>query len=172
VFDDSPAAKAKIERGDVIIEFNGTDIETYDDLPRRVASTPPGSSVDVIVMRNGKRKTLHTVLEKMEATEEVALTSDETEGTDWGFKARNLTADLAQQLGLSSEDQGVVVEDVETGGPAARAGMRRGDLILEANREKVGNVGDLEKALGEDDDRLVLLVQRGRSTIYLAIEQE
>ena len=61
VFEDSPAEKAKLERGDVIIEFNGSEIENYDDLPRRVASTPPGAEAKMVIMRNGKRKKLTTV---------------------------------------------------------------------------------------------------------------
>ena len=146
VFEDSPAEKAKLERGDVIIEFNGTKIENYDDLPRRVASTPPGTKANVVVMRAGKRKQLTTVLEKMEAGEEITLTSHQSHNSNWGFEASDLTPEGAQQLGLPAGTRGVVIEDVDPEGPAARTGLRRGDIVLEANQAEVKDIEDLETA--------------------------
>jgi serine protease Do len=172
VFEDSPAEKAKLERGDVIIEFNGGAIRTYDDLPRRVASTAPGSAVEVVVMRDGKRKVLKAVLEKMEQEEEIALTSHEGHSSDWGFEARDVTPALVEQLGLPEGTRGVVIEDIDPEGPAARAGVRRGDVILEANKHELDDVGDLKGALEKSEDHVVLLLQRGESTLYLAIERE
>jgi len=172
VFEDSPAEKAKLERGDVIIEFNGTKIENYDDLPRRVASTPPGTKANVVVMRAGKRKQLTTVLEKMEAGEEITLTSHQSHNSNWGFEASDLTPEGAQQLGLPAGTRGVVIEDVDPEGPAARTGLRRGDIVLEANQAEVKDIEDLETAIGKNEERVVLLVRRGESTLYLAIERE
>ena len=172
VFEDSPAEKAKLERGDVIIEFNGTKIDNYDDLPRRVASTPPGTKADVVVVRKGKRKKLTTVLEKMDQGEEITLTSHERHTSDWGFEVSNLTPQIAEQLGLSSETRGVVIQDVDPDGPAAGAGLRRGDIVLEANQRAVERIKDLEKAIDDSDSNVVLLIQRGESSLYVAIERD
>ena len=172
VFEGSPAEKAKLERGDVIIEFNGSKIESYDDLPRRVESTPPGAEAKVVIMRNGKRKKLTTVLEKMEQEQEIELTSHQPHRSDWGFDARDLTPQVAEQLGLPSDATGVVIDAVDPDGPAARAGLRRSDVMLEANHKELRNVGDLEKALEEEDERVVLLVRRGDNTLYVALERE
>ena len=70
------------------------------------------------------------------------------------------------------DTRGVVVEDVDPDGPAARAGLRRSDIILEANRKELENLEGLEKALQMSDENVVLLLQRGESTLYLAIERE
>jgi serine protease Do len=173
VFEDSPAEKAKLERGDVIVEFDGKPIKTYDDLPRQVASTAPGTAVDIVVVREGNRTGLKAVLERMEQDEEIALASHrEGHSTDWGFKARDLTSSLIEQLGLPEDTGGVLIEDVDPEGPAARAGMRRGDVILEVNKQEVDDVPDLERALDDSDDSLVLLLQRGDSTLYLAVDRE
>ncbi len=172
VFEDSPAEKAKLERGDVIIEFNGTKIDSYDDLPRRVASTPPGTKAELVVMREGKRKKLTTVLEKMDQAEEIALTSHERHTSDWGFEVSNLTPQIAEQLGLTGETRGVVIQDVDPDGPAANAGLRRGDIVLEANQQKIDGIEVLEKAIDDDDTNVVLLIRRGDSTLYVAIERD
>ncbi|HTO06951.1 MAG TPA: DegQ family serine endoprotease [Myxococcota bacterium] len=171
VFDDSPASKAKLERGDVITKFDGRDIKDYDDLPRIVASTPPGSAVDVVILRDGKEKKLKATLEKMKE-EEVQPASDEQTDSDWGFEVSPMSDEIASQLGLSSNTKGVVVASVDPESAAARAGLRRGDVILEANRVEIANPKQLKDALGKNNDSAVLLVQRGDGTLYLAIEKD
>jgi serine protease Do len=171
VFENSPASKARLERGDVITSFDGKAIKDYDDLPRIVASTPPGSAVDVEILRDGKTRKLKATLEKMK-DEEIQQASDEPSDTDWGFEATALTEELVGQLGLSSDAKGVVVSAVDPESAAARAGLRRGDLILEANRIEVSSPKQLKDALGKDSESAVLLVQRGDGTLYLAIERE
>jgi serine protease Do len=169
VFDDSPASKAKLEHGDVILEFNGKSIDDFDDLPRQVAATPPGSAVDVIIQRDGKRKTLQAVLERME-DEPLQLAHRESPTTDWGFDAQELTPRLAEQLALE-DTSGVVVTNVEPDGAGDSAGLQRGDVILEANRKAVNSLKDLKKQL-DDDDTAVLLVRRGDGTLYIPLKRE
>jgi len=171
VFDDSPASKAKLQRGDVITKFNGKDIKEYDDLPRIVAATPPGAAVDVTVLRDGKERNLKATLEKMKE-EEVQPASDEQTDSDWGFDVQPMSDEIASQLGLSSGTKGVVVASVDPDSAAARAGLRRGDVILEANRVEVVSPKQLKDALGKNSDSAVLLVQRGDGTLYLAIEKD
>jgi serine protease Do len=171
VFDDSPASKAKLERGDVITKFDGKDIKDYDDLPRIVASTPPGAAVDVVILRDGKEKKLKATLEKMKE-EEIQPASDEQTDSDWGFEVQPMSDEIASQLGLSAGTKGVVVASVDPESAAARAGLRRGDVILEANRSEITSPKQLKDALGKNADSAVLLVQRGDGTLYLAIDRE
>jgi len=171
VFENSPASKAKLERGDVITKFDGKAIKEYDDLPRIVASTPPGSAVDVEILRDGKVRKLKATLEKMK-DEEIQPASDEAADMDWGFEVQALNDEIAGQLGLSAGAKGVVVSAVEPESAAARAGLHRGDVIIEANRVEVGTPKQLKDALGKSEDSAVLLVQRGDGTLYLAIEKE
>ena len=170
VFEGSPAEKAKLQRGDVILEFAGGPIDDFDDLPRRVAATTPGSKVDVVVMRDGKEKKLKAVLEKKEPVIATATTED-SPGSDWGFDVQDLDPRIAEQLGLDESVQGVVITDVEPDSPAAEAGLRRGDVIVEANRKSVKSVGDLEDQL-EKDEAPVLLIRRGEGTLYVPLTKE
>ncbi len=171
VFDDSPASKAKLERGDVITKFDGKDIRDYDDLPRIVASTPPGAAVDVVILRDGKERKLKATLEKMKE-EEIQPASNEQTDSDWGFEVQPMSDEIASQLGLSAGTKGVVVASVDPESAAARAGLRRGDVILEANRTEISSPKQLKDALGKSVDSAVLLVQRGDGTLYLAIEKD
>ena len=172
VFDDSPAQKADLEQGDVILEFAGEKIRDYDDLPRRVAATKPGSEVGVVVLREGKRKNLTAVLETMQDADTEPAVQRESTGSDWGFEAAELTNERAERFGLDSEGAGrVVVTTVDVDGPAAEAGLREGDVIREANRAKIRSPEDLKAALGEDDEVAVLLIQRGDGRLYLPLKK-
>ncbi len=171
VFEDSPADKAKVKHGDVILEFNGVAIDNFDDLPRQVAATPPGTEVDVLVLRNGKEKKLSAMLERMES-EPIELATREGPASDWGFDVQDLSPKIAEQLGLGENTEGVVITDVEPESPADAAGLRRGDLILEANRNEVKSLDDLKDRLDDSGNTAVLLVRRGDGTLYIPIERE
>ncbi len=172
VFENSPASKAKLERGDVITKFNGKAIKEYDDLPRIVASTPPGTAVEVDILRDGKAKKLTATLEKMKDEEIQPASDEESSDMNWGFEVQALNDEIAGQLGLSAGAKGVVVSAVEPDSAAARAGLRRGDVVIEANRIEIGNPKQLKDALAKSEESAVLLVQRGDGTLYLAIERE
>ncbi|MCP4003217.1 MAG: DegQ family serine endoprotease [bacterium] len=171
VFENSPAEKAKLKRGDVIIEFNDSKIKDFNDLPRIVASTPPGSAVGVVVQREGKRTKLTAVLEKME-NDEVQLASAESPASKWGFEVQKITPQVAEELGLDESDGGVAVTEVDPNSESGRAGLRPGDVIIEANREPVRTPAGLEEALEDAREHAVLLVQRGATTLYLAVKRD
>jgi len=172
VFDGSPAEKARLKSRDVIVEFNGSEIADVDDLPRRVAATAPGSDVEIVVVRDGKRKKLMAVLERMREDELELASSQEEPAFEWGFSAQVLDPELSEQLGLSASERGVVVTDVDPEGPAATAGLRRRDVIIEANRQATPSITRLEEALESDEERALLLVRRGEGTMFVAIEHE
>jgi serine protease Do len=172
VFENSPAAKAKVERGDVIVEFNGHAIKEFEDLPRRVAATPPGSDVEIVVLREGKRTKLSAQLDKMDAPEPEPATEKTSTSEDWGFDAQNLSDEIVSRLGLPDDVRGALVTDVAPDSPAEEAGMRPQDVVVEIDRKPVEDVDDLEQALASAGKQAVLLIQRGEGTLYLALQRD
>jgi serine protease Do len=168
VISNSPAEKAGIEQGDVILEFDGKEISDSKDLPRIVASTPVGKSVTIKLSRNGKVIDREAKLGEMEEKAEVAKTPSSHKSL--GITVQNLTPEIAKGLGLK-KDTGVVVTGVEPGSAAANAGIQTGDVIQEVNRKPVKNVEDfsqkVEKAKGQDN--VLLLIQRGQNNLFAAV---
>lgn len=163
----SPAEKSGIERGDVIVEFDGQPVKTMEELPKIVAKTRPGSEVDVVVIREGKRKVIKTVIDVLEdAQESVAKKSEKI-----GLRVQDITPELMQSLDLDSQE-GVLVADVLFDSRASEAGIRRGDVISEINREKITNIHDFQEKMGvlKEEDTVLFLIKRGGSTIYVAVK--
>ncbi len=169
----SPAADAGLSRGDVIVEFDGHPVKEMEALPRLVGVTPIGKTCEVVVLREGKRKTFEVkVSELADASASGGSGSrDEKSGpTSWGMRIGDLTPDLARQLEL--EDQrGAVILQIKPGSAAEEAELRRGDVILEVNGREIANAADLTRALGDSDKGVRLLVRRGKSEIYVALKK-
>jgi serine protease Do len=171
VLPDGPADDAGLEHGDVIVEFDGKPVADWKDLPRIVADTPVGEKVSLRVVRKGKEKTLRVEIGELEEPELAeAPNKAESEPAALGIRVQDLTDELAQQLGVD-EENGVVVTQVEPGGPAAEAGLRRGDVIVEVDRTEVAGVGDLRKKLDEADDDVLMLIRRGDATIFVPVKR-
>jgi serine protease Do len=169
---DTPAAKAGIHRGDIIIEFNGHPIQEMNELPRMVAETAPGSKATLKILREGKEKTLSlTITELADERQAQARDAGEAEKTPLGLEVQNLNPNLAQQFRLR-DNKGVVVVQVEPGSPAADAGIRAGDLILEVNDAVVGTVKEYREAVAKVKKEAVarMLIKRGGNTLYLTVE--
>jgi serine protease Do len=168
VFSNSPAEKAGIERGDVILEFDGKEVADSKDLPRLVASTQVGKSVTIKLSRDGKVLDRQVKIGEMEEKAEVAKAPSSNKSL--GITVQNLTPDIAKGLGLKKET-GVVVTRVEPGSPAANAGIQTGDVIQEVNRKPVKDVNDfvqkVEKA--KDQNSVLLLLQRGQNNLFAAV---
>jgi len=164
----SPAEKAGIEQGDVIVEFDGKEVTDSKDLPRMVASTPVGKAVTVKLSRSGKVLERQVKVGEMEEKVEVAKTPSTKKSL--GITVQNVTPEIAKGLGLKKET-GVVVTRVEPGSPAADAGIQTGDVIHEVNRKPVKNVEDfiqkVEKA--KDQDHVLLFLQRGQNNLFAAV---
>ena len=163
----SPAEKAGIEQGDVIVEFDGKEVTDSKDLPRLVASTPVGKSVSIKLWRNGK--VLDRQVKVGEMQEKVEITKAPFQKS-LGITVQNLTPEIAKGLGLK-KDTGVVVTRVEPGSPAADAGIQTGDVIREVNRTSVKDAEDfiqkIEKAKVQDN--ILLSLQRGQNNLFAAI---
>ena len=167
VMQDSPAERAGITAGDIVTEFDRKKVDTPQDLQKAVAATTPGKGVPVKVWRDKGEKTLEIKIgETPEDT--VALKSTNRSKTLLGLDVRPITPDLARQLSLRGD--GVIVFSVEDDSPAAEAGLQRGDVIREVNRQRVRNVQDFERATKEvkEGDRVTVLLQRGQQSLYVA----
>jgi serine protease Do len=169
---DSPGARAGIQEGDVILEFNGRPIVDMHELPRLVANTPPGSEAGVKLIRQGQER--HVLVNVGDVPEEPPQAPDDTIfGVELGLTVQERMSDIAQELGLRNR-QAIVVTDVEEGSSADEAGLRPGDLILEVNRQQVTNLHDFRVALGHTTDMksVLFLLRRGENTLYVALQPE
>ena len=159
----SPAEKAGLQPGDVILKFNGKDIATSSDLPPMVADVRPGDKASLSVWRKGKL--LDITSSVMEAKEEVAQAGPKAaEPGRLGLAVRPLTAEERREAELAS---GLVVEDAS--GPAARAGIRAGDVVLAVNGEPITSVDQLRGLVVKSGKRIALLIQRDGQKLYVPI---
>jgi serine protease Do len=164
----SAAEAGGIQRGDVIVKFNGKDIDEMNELPRVVASTPVGKEVEVRVLRDGKPMTLK--LKVGELKDEAAAPTLERTKLELGMNVQEITPEIARQLRLSDLG-GILVSQVEPGSAADDAGVQRGDIIREVNGQNIRNISDYRSALAraKKSDIIRLLVRRGERNLYLTI---
>jgi serine protease Do len=171
VLPDTPAAEGGILRGDVIVEFNGEAINEWHDLPIVVANTPVDADAKVIVIRDGKSKNFHVRIGRLDDPEQIASISKQDQGAEaFGFRAQDLTPALVDELGLA-EATGVIVTEVAPDGPAAEAGIQRGDVIIELDRKAIKNVADLANRLEDSKESVLVLVRRGENTLFVPLKR-
>jgi len=169
VFEGDPAARAGIDEGDVIIEFNGEAVEDHRALSRLVADTSIGSKVKVVLWRDGKEKTVTVHIARMEEAE-AALEEDkksETASVDavFGMSLSSLTSVLREQFGLDAEEQGVLVTQVERGSAAADKNIRPGELIREVSGQAVTKPDEVTARIADikkDGKKVALFMIRSR----------
>jgi serine protease Do len=167
VTEGSPAEKAGIKVGDVIIEYDGKPIQHSSQLPILVARTDVGKSVRLKVFRAKEEVGLSAIVGELKEDEVVASASKKS---DLGLTVQRLPPEIARSQGLEGT-QGVLIAAVDPGGPAAAAGFRRGDVILEIDRKPIRDLADYEKAIAEAKDKnLLFLVRRGDVNIFLALK--
>jgi serine protease Do len=174
VLKDGPAKAAGIERGDVIVGFQGRPITDSRELPLLVGRTPIGTVATVKLLRGGKTREVKVTIK--ESHEEKLAMSERWPGgprvgaPPFGLTVRDLSPMLAKELGLS-EHGGVVIASVEPGSRAEQAGLRAHDVILEINRKAVPDVKSYQHALkaGGTGKVVLLLIRRGRNSVYVAL---
>ena len=171
VMPDSPAAKAGLQSGDIMLEFQGKKMDAPADLQRAVALTSPGASAKVKVWREQGAKTLEIKIGEAPDDQREARGQGPRGGgkSSLGLDVRPITPDIARQLNLRTTE-GVIVMRVEDGSAAEEAGIQRGDVIREINRQKVRSMADFEKVTkdAKEGDRLTVLLQRGPMSLYVA----
>jgi serine protease Do len=177
VFKGDPADEAGIKVGDVVVEYDGKAVETDRDLVSLVGSTLVGKKAAVKVIRDGKEVPLKVEIAKRTDGDE----EDEGEEGDedslqpfaLGIKVQDLTEEVAERFGLD-DAEGILVTEVDSGSAADKAGVSRGDIIVEAGRSPVTNIKDFRKALKgiKKGEPLLLLVKRGQGNLFLVVQPE
>jgi serine protease Do len=164
-----PAEKGGIKTGDIIVSFGGKKVETSNDLPRLVAETPVGKSVDAAVIREGKE--VHVSIRVEELTEEKVVAQPSEPVESFGIKVENLTPQWRQKFG-TAEKSGVIVVSVEQGSMADESGIQPGDVIKELNRKRIRNLSDYNAAMSGSGNgqSALLLLKRGKQTFFVTME--
>ena len=164
-----PAQTAGIKRGDIITAYDGKEIKRMSDLPRLVAETPVGKTVEIKVIRDGKEMALKATISELPAGK-IAFGGPVSEES-LGMRVDNITPRWSHQLGIEDKS-GVVVTGVAPNSPAEEAGIQVGDIIKEINRKPIRNMKDYESGLSgwERGKPLLLLIKRGGQTFYVSIK--
>jgi len=185
----SPASKADIKRGDVILSFGGKPVKDLRDLTRLVADTPVGQKADMTIWRDGAKQTVSVEIAKLKPEEEVASNStDDNSGADngnsgdtagqaakaLGLTLARITPDARQQFGIADDVKGVVVVDVDADGPAAAQGIQAGDVIEQVAQKEVTSPGEVQTlaqaARDSHRNAVLLLVNRQGNELYVAVK--
>jgi len=181
---DSPAAKAGIQDGDIILKFDGKDVGSMRGLPRIVAQTPIGKEVDVEILRKGQKMNLRVAVARLVEDEDAAKAPSPKEppksskgknrgkDKDSGSKPSNsliglvlapLTDELREKNGLGKDVKGVIVLEVDPASPAAEKGVKAGDVIVEVAQDAVNSVDDISKGIDK-------VKKAGRKAVLLRLE--
>jgi Do/DeqQ family serine protease len=165
-----PAERAGFKPGDVVVKLQGKPVKDLEGFRRMVAATPPGTEVEIEVLREGKRHTLKARL--IEAPEEEVSLEPERPVKEWlGLMVRDLTPDERAQLG----EKGVIVQGLLDNSQAARAGIKPGDVIIEIQGQEVQNLADynrIRKELSGRKEPVILRIRRDDSRIFLAVRPD
>ena len=157
---DTPAEEAGLKTYDVILAVDDTPTDGPAALKSYIAHQPPGTEVELTVLRNGRERKVTAELAPLAEKLRAAAPEPPEEGK-LGMAVKDLTPEFAERLGLEEEEEsGVLISEVQRGSPAARAGLRPGDLIIEIDREPVDGVREYQEAIGKADGRALLLIRR------------
>ncbi len=167
----SPADKAGLKRGDVIVKVDDTVIKNSGDLQDAIRSKKAGTKVTLTVIRDNKEITIDVTLGKLN-TQEAKNTKEKSQAEALGIEVANITQKVKDYYGID-DDKGVVVVSVKPGSIAAFSGIQPGDVIKEINRQPVNNVDDFEKILKKEANKkkLLILLARGGHNYYLVISR-
>src|SRR4051812_40438508 len=178
------AAKAGVEPGDIIVQYNGRPVSNADELVKMVVATKPGTAVPIKVLRNKQEKTLNVTVEELDLeaeqnpgrrrTPQESQQDDQSQGAGgFGLTLENVTPAMARRLHLPSGQTGAVVTDIDVDGPSAGA-LRQGDVILAVNRQRVSNATEAARELGKITSGRIaqLLVWRGDGEVFVTVKKD
>ena len=182
VTEDGPADQAGLQAGDVILKFDGKDVEKSRDLPRIVAETAVEKTVEVALVRNGKKLVRNVTLGELEQAENGGLLTSKTQPgspetlEDIGLAVAPLGAALAEQFDMEADENTVVVVDVAETGPAGQRGIQPGDVIRRINQAAVTSVKQLADKIREAKQNgrrgVLMLVESGGQTRFVQVSFE
>jgi serine protease Do len=171
VVENTAASRGGIKRGDIILEFDSKKIDTIEKLQDVVAATLPNKKVDVVIWRDNSKKTVSVLLG--EWTEEVASNQPQSEKEEktckWlGMKVKQFTKDMAEELNVSPDEQGIVIVDMENGSKSEDMGLYVGDVIRAINRQKTTTIAEFESVTKKVSlsEGVLFDINRGGNLIY------
>ncbi|SFI35185.1 Do family serine endopeptidase [Planctomicrobium piriforme] len=185
VLADTPAEKAKLQPGDIVLDFNGRTVVDRDDLVDAVERSAPNKTYDMHVLRDGKEVTVAVKLESMPGDYTAALRRarvndkpteqakpDNQEISKLGLEVSELNGELSEQLGLEKDAKGVVVRNVKGSSPAAEAGLQSGDLIQRVGTTIVKSTAEFRDAVNSADlgKGLLLHIKRGKNSAFIVVK--
>ena len=170
---ESPADKAGLKEGDIIIRFKGQEISRMSMLPTLVGQSSVGEKVKVVIFRDGREKEITVTLGKLKGHGALAMAEDNTQLASLGLSVQELTPEIADSLGLE-EKEGVVISDVERGSAAAMAGLQRGDLIMEVNRQEVNRLADFNRIISKQGNagKILFLIKRHNRSHFVVLRRK
>ena len=166
VVPDTPAEKSGIQRGDIVLEIDGESVETASEFMNIIAGTDPGTRISLLLIRDGSQRFLDVTLDQRPDDEIPREISENI--PELGWRLHDLDYDIKQYLG-DPDLKGVLVTEVDPSGKAARAGITRGDVILEMARREIDSVSDIDEILFDASGDILILVWREGRTIYLVL---
>ena len=177
VIKDSPAEKAGLQRGDVILSFNNHEIKDMRDLPRLVAATPVNETVTLQILRDGKTRDVRLTIGKLADENTDKLNKANGGDYDWGkfgMVLEGINSETAQKYGIEDTTKGVLVVAVNQGSPAAEAGLHRGDIILEVNGRQTDDLQTFHAEAEKSSKAAILrlLVKRQDNMLFVALKIE
>lgn len=176
VIDGSPAEKAGVKEGDVIVGLNEMIVKDVPHLRNTISLMRPGTTVELKIIRDGKPLTLRARLEEFPEDDKQITRRSRRRGeiSKLGFTVEDLTNRIARLYDIDPNEEGVVIVDINSGSPAYREGLREGDLIKAVNREPVSSVAQFQELTEglESGDTVLLYIQRRNSRIFIAFEIE
>ena len=169
---DSPASSAGLKQGDVILRLNDVVLNDVSDLRNKVAMLQPKSKALLLIMRDGREKKIQVTIGEQPSNfgKRGQSASDKDTLDQFGLTLQELTAELAEKFEYA-ENSGLIISDVEPGGPAATAGLKPGQLIEEVNRQKVTSLKELKRALKQSSDsgKILMRVRSGEYSTYVVL---
>lgn len=172
----TPAAEAGLQEGDVIKTLNGKKIENYSKFRTSIATREPGTEIKLGIVRDGESMTINVTLGELPSEQTASNTQEPDKDLEeqLGFRAQNLTSDLAERLGLQPSQDGVVVTAISRGSNAYRQGLREGDVITSVSRNEVSNISEfnaeINNIIESDNNVVVLRIVRGGINQFIAFE--
>ncbi|MFA5074469.1 MAG: DegQ family serine endoprotease [Nitrospirota bacterium] len=178
----SPAEKAGIKQGDIILEYNGKVVQDTGHLRNMVSQTRIGSTVKIKLLRAKKELVVDVVIvEQPKKLAEASSRGDRSEENQneegeglTGVIVRELSVDLARRFGFDEQERGVVVVKIDTASRAFEAGIRPGDIILQMNQKNIASLEDYKKAAAtlQKKDRILLLIRRKGQDLFVTVKPE
>jgi serine protease Do len=168
VTEDSPAEKVGLQRGDIVIEFDGKEVLDATSLRNIVAATPPGKSVSIKVLRDGNPKTVKITITEMPS--QMQLSAGATDNQLKGVHVQALTRELKKQMDVPDRLKGVVISDIDEDSPAAGT-LAKGDVIIQIDQKNIASLKDYETVVSgiKSNQGILMLIYRNGATFYMTL---